>query len=325
MATIWIERGLYPEAVALATGHEIRSPAPEIGQPGSDLSGVHAIIISNLPPIDAEFLSRAPDLWVVARPGIGIDNVVVEDCTAAKVLVVHTPEAPTESTAEHAVTLIFATARRLKIADQGLRSEGWATDRTPMRGIELRGKTLGLVGLGRIGGRVAHIMGAGVGMRVIAFDPYTTPERAAAIGVELQPSLADVMRQADIVSVHCPLMPSTRGLVSREMLGLLKPGAILVNAARGPIVDEAALIDALRSGHLAGAGLDVFDPEPALPGNPLFDMPQVIVTPHIASFTPDAVHMMSMGIMEEVVTVLSGQRPRWLCNPEAWPGRVKTV
>ena len=321
MATIWIERGLYPDAVALAAEHTVRSPAPEIGQPGADLSGVHAVIVSNLPPIDAEFLSRAPDLRVVARPGIGIDNVVVEDCTAARVLIVHTPEAPTESTAEHAVALIFATARRLKIADQALRGEGWGTDRTPMRGIELRGKTLGLVGLGRIGGRVAHIMGAGVGMRVVAFDPYTTAERAAALGVELLPSLADVMRQADVVSVHCPLLPSTRGLVSREMLALLRPGAILVNAARGPIVDEAALIDALRSGHLAGAGLDVFDPEPALPGNPLFDMPQVVVTPHIASFTPDAVRLMGVGIMEEVLAVLAGRRPRWLVNAEVWPGR----
>ena len=321
MATIWIERGIYPDAVALAAGHTVRMPAPEIGRPGSDLSGVHAVIVSNIPPIDAEFLSRAPDLRVVGRPGIGIDNVVVEDCTAAGVLVVHTPEAPTESTAEHAVGLIFATARRLKQADHALCSEGWATERPPLTGIELRGKTLGLVGLGRIGGRVAHIMGAGVGMRVVAFDPYTTPERAAAVGVELRPSLADVMRQADIVSVHCPLLPSTRGLVSREMLALLKPGAILVNAARGPIVDEAALVDALRSGRLAGAGLDVFDPEPALPGNPLFDMPQVLVTPHIASLTPDALRLMGVGVMEETLAVLAGRRPRWLVNPEAWPGR----
>lgn len=321
MATIWLERNLYPPVLELAVGHIVRTPAPEIADPGADLRGVDAIIVSNMPPIDAALLRRAPDLRVVGRPGIGVDNVNLDDCTAAGVLVVNTPEAPSQSTAEHAVGLIFAVGRKHKQADRALCTEGWATPRPPLMGLEFQGKTLGLVGLGRIGGRVARIMGAGVGMRVLVYDPYTSPERAAAMGVELAPSLADVMRQADVLSIHCPLTPATQGLVNREAIGLMKPGALFINCARGAVVDEAALIDALQSGQLGGAGLDVFDPEPALSTNPLFRMPNVVVTPHIASLTGDALREMVMGVMEEVLTVLRGEHPRWLVNPAAWPGR----
>src|SRR5690242_3883039 len=170
MATILCEMRLNPASLPLYEGFEIRAPAPGFDKPDYDLSGVHAIIASGYTQVGADVLSRAPDLRVVARPGIGIDNIDVPACTAANVLVVHTPEAPSESTAEFAVALVFAVARRLKIADVTLRTKGFNV-RQDLQGIELRGKTLGLVGLGRIGGRVAHMLGQGVGMRVLVFDP----------------------------------------------------------------------------------------------------------------------------------------------------------
>ncbi len=317
MPTILLEVSLIPEALALLDGFEVRGPVPRIAAPDVDLHGVNAIIISNLPLIDAAFLRRALDLRVVGRPGIGIDNIVVPDCTAAGVLVVHTPDAPTESTAEHTVALIFAVARKLVPADKKLRTQGWAGGRAALMGMELRGKTLGVVGLGRIGGRVAHIMSAGVGMRVVGYDPYVTPERAAALGVSVVPSVEDVLRQADVLTLHAPATPETRHLMNATAFAMLKPGALLVNCSRGPVIDEAALLDALNSGQVGGAGLDVFDPEPPLPDNPLLTHPKVLVTPHIASFTVDGVRAMHIGVAEEVAAALRGERPRWLVNPTA--------
>ncbi|MFN8475972.1 MAG: hydroxyacid dehydrogenase [Anaerolineae bacterium] len=321
MPTILLEVSLIPEALALLEGFDVRGPQPRIASPDVDLRGVNAIIISSLPPIDTAFLERAPDLRVVGRPGIGIDNIVVPDCTAAGVLVVHTPDAPTESTAEHAVALIFAIARKLVRADTGMRTQGWAAPRGPLMGVELRGKTLGVVGLGRIGSRVAHIMGAGVGMRVVGYDPYLSPDRAASLGVRLAPSILDVLREADVVSLHSPATAETRHLMNAAAFAAMKPGALLVNCSRGPVVDEAALLDALNSGQIAAVGLDVFDPEPPLPGNPLLTHPNVLATPHIASFTVDGVRAMHIGAAEEVAAALRGERPRWLVNGAAWPGR----
>ena len=322
MPTILLEVSLIPEALALLDGFEVRGPEPRIAAPDVDLRGVYAIIISSLPLIDAAFLDRAPDLRVVGRPGIGIDNIVVPDCTAAGVLVVHTPDAPTESTAEHTVALIFGVARRLVQADTKLRTQGWAGGRAPLMGMELRGKTLGVVGLGRIGGRVAQMMGAGVGMRVVGYDPYIAPERAAALGVSVVPSVEDVLRQADVLTLHSPATPETRHLMNASAFGMMKPGALLVNCSRGPVIDEAALLDALNTGQIGGVGLDVFDPEPPLPDNPLLTHPKVLVTPHIASFTVDGVRAMHIGVAEEVAAALRGEHPRWLVNREAWPDRA---
>ncbi len=316
MATILTDLKIPAYALAMLKEHEVRGPVPNFTAPDYDMRGVDALIVSVLSPVTAAVIARAPDLRVVGRPGIGVDNVNLADCTAYGVLVVNTPDGPTESTAEHAVGLILAVARRFKQADLGLRTQGWDTPRAPLLGMELQGKTLGLIGLGRIGGRVAHIMGQGMGMRVVAFDPYTTRERAEALGVTLVGSLTDVFRQADVISLHCPALPETRRLVNADTLAQMKPGVLLVNCARGPIVDEAALLAAVRSGHVAGAGLDVFDQEPTPSDNPLLAEPNILVTPHIASYTEDGVRKMYVGVAEEVLTVLRGERPRWLVNPE---------
>jgi phosphoglycerate dehydrogenase-like enzyme len=195
-------------------------------------------------------------------------------------------------------------------------------ERADMRGTELLGRVLGVVGYGRIGRRVAEICALGLKMRVLAHDPYLTTKPPTPAGVELIDDLDSIFSQADFVTLHTPLSPDTRHLADERRLRLMKPGSYLINASRGPVVDEAALIKVLQEGHLAGAGLDVFDPEPPQPDNPLLTMKNVVVTPHIASSTDRGLTAMMKGNAENIVQVLKGQRPIWLVNPEAWPGRM---
>jgi D-3-phosphoglycerate dehydrogenase len=159
-------------------------------------------------------------------------------------------------------------------------------------------------------------------MKVLAYDPYTTPERARALGVELLPSLAQLLPRAHVISIHCPATPQTYHLINAETLSLMRKGSYLINVARGALIDEAALLDALRSGHLAGAGLDVFDPEPPMANNPLFSMPNTICTPHIASYTTAAVLRMQVMACEQIASALRGDRPRHLVNAEVWGQRT---
>jgi phosphoglycerate dehydrogenase-like enzyme len=188
--------------------------------------------------------------------------------------------------------------------------------------MELRDRTIGLIGYGRIGRRVAQICSAGLLMKVLAYDPYTDWANAPAAGVTPVGSIDELLAQADIVSLHTALTPQTRRLIGMRELGIMRPGSILINVSRGPVVDEAALLAALRSGHLAGAGLDVYDPEPPAADNPLLTMPNVVVTPHIATYTDAAQLNMGRGAAQQVVQVLRGERPPSLVNPEAWPGRA---
>jgi phosphoglycerate dehydrogenase-like enzyme len=183
--------------------------------------------------------------------------------------------------------------------------------------------TLGIVGFGRIGKRVAEICGLGLRMRVVVFDPFLPVGSAAPAYVELVGDLDTLLTQADFLTLHTPLTPETHHLISRRELHLLKPGSYVINASRGPVLDEAALIAALQEGHLAGAGLDVFDPEPPHPDNPLLKMENVIVTPHSAGNTLQGSIRTGQMLVEQVLHVLRGERPPDLLNPEAWPGRMQ--
>lgn len=285
------------------------------------LTRAHALIITNVWQIDGEVLAQAPMLQVVGRPGIGLDNVDLDACTGQHVCVVHTPDAPTRSTAEHAFTLLIACAKNLVNVDRRFRERGWDSKNDYGPGVELRGKTLGLVGLGRIGGTVAHMARDGFGMRVLVFDPYINATRALELGCEQRETLHEMLAECDFVSLHCALTPKTRGLIGRAELEAMKPTAYLINCSRGPVVDEAALIEALRAKRIAGAGLDVFEVEPTPHDNPLLRLDNVIITPHIASRTHDGVREMGIGIAEEVCAVLRGDKPRWLANPEVWDTR----
>jgi D-3-phosphoglycerate dehydrogenase len=284
-------------------------------------SGCDALILGGQTIIDDAALDRiGPRLRVAARTGIGYDAIDLDACTRHGVMVLNTPEGPTESTAEHAVALMLNLAKGVAQSDRVLRSgAGYPRYGAFPPGLELRGATLGLVGLGRIGGRVAEIARV-LGMQVLAYDPFTTSERAQALGVTLAGSLAELLGAADVVSLHCPAMPETYRLINAGTLAQMKPGSFLVNVARGSIIDEQALVEALRSGHLAGAGLDVYEQEPTVADHPLYSLPNTICTPHVASYTSACVLRMQIQACEQVALALRGERPTHLVNREVWKG-----
>ncbi len=297
-------------------------PVAEIIENGpmDQLPGATGMILGNTLITDGALMDEVGDsLRVIARPGIGVDNIVLADATERGIAVINTPDAPTESTAEHAVALLMSIAKRTVAGSRQL--QGQAVERAAMRGTELRGRTLGVVGFGRIGRRVAEICGLGLRMNVVVHDPFAAEAIDATGYTTREDDLDALFAQADFVTLHCPLMDETRGLANAERLALMKPGSYLINAARGPVVDEAALLDALQSGHLAGAAIDVFDPEPPLPDNPLLQMDNVVATPHISSFTDMGQHLMQTGVTQQLLQILRGERPDHLVNPGAWPGR----
>jgi D-3-phosphoglycerate dehydrogenase len=278
---------------------------PELAQ--GDLTGAigpyDALIIRSATRVTAEVLESAPNLKVVARAGIGLDNVDVDAATRHGVMVVNAPTSNVISAAEHAMALLLAQARNVPQAHASLRSGGW--ERARWEGIELAGKTLGLVGLGRVGTLVAQ-RAQGFGMRVIAYDPYVSADRAKEIGVDVMPSLEALLVQSDFVSIHLPRSQETEGLIGERALSLMKPGARLVNTSRGGIVDEEALAKAIEDGRLGGAALDVFATEPAT-DSPLFGLDQVVVTPHLGASTKEAQDKAGTTVAEMVRLGLKGE------------------
>lgn len=236
------------------------------------------------------------------------------------ILVCNNPDAPGESTAEHAVALLLATAKRVFTGSLQLRQG--EVDRASLIGTEVRGRTLGVLGYGRIGRRVAEICALGLGMSVLVYLPVVRSGLPRAEGIGFTSDLDALFARADFVTLHTPLKAETRHLVRERHLRLMKPGGYLINTSRGAVIDEAALIRALQDGHLAGAGLDVFDPDPPAADNPLLRMPNVVATPHIAPFTDASFRAMWRGVAGQIGRVLQGSRPANLVNPDAWPGRV---
>jgi D-3-phosphoglycerate dehydrogenase len=324
IARVWTHAAFEPEVLAVFDNLAVVSSTPPAESEGwyAEAAACDGLIVSGLHYITGDVMDRAgPRLRVVGRPGIGVDRVDVAAATERGILVVNTPDGPTESTAEHAIALLLSLTKRVTLGDRELRlRQGWVEYGALPVGLEAYGATLGLVGLGRIGGRVAEIARA-LGMRVLAFDPYAAPARADALGVRLVGSLDDLLSSANVVSLHCPAIPSTHHLINSRTLALMRRGSYLINVARGTVIDEAALVEALRSGHLAGAGLDVFDPEPAAADNPLFSLPNTICTPHIASYTNASVLRMRKMVCEQVAMALRGERPAELVNPEVWERR----
>ncbi len=294
-----------PIDLAGQLGDLARADVPDrwIGVERCDLSEADALVCLLMDRIDAAVLARAPRLRVVANCAVGYDNVDVQSATAAGVAVTNTPGVLTESTAELAFALMLAAARRLPEGEAVVRSgawQGWRLDQ--LLGIELAGKTLGIVGHGRIGQALAR-RAEGFGMRVIWSD-----ERG---GVPVDA----LFEQADVVSLHCPLTPATHHLVNAARLARMKPTAILVNTARGPIVDAGALADALEAGRLFAAALDVFEGEPEIDAR-LLRAPRLVLAPHIGSATTEARTQMAQLCADAVIAVLSGRRPANLVDPE---------
>jgi len=263
-----------------------------------------------------------PQLRILARPGIGVDAIDVDAASERGILVCNTPDAPTESTAEHAIALLMSIAKRVIVGDMYLRGDRTSIDRDLMRGTELLDRTLGVVGYGRIGRRVAEIAAHGLKMKVLVHDPFVPASTPTPEGITLTDDLEEIFREGDFVTLHTPYMPATHHLANETRLRSMKKGSYLINASRGPVVDEAALIAVLEDGHLAGAALDVTDPEPPLPDNPLLKMLNVVVTPHIASNTDRGVAAMHSGATDNIVLAAQGQKPRWIVNADVWPGRM---
>ncbi|HUO40296.1 MAG TPA: phosphoglycerate dehydrogenase [Mycobacterium sp.] len=261
-----------------------------------------ALLVRSATTVDAEVLAAAPRLKIVARAGVGLDNVDVDAATARGVLVVNAPTSNIHSAAEHAIALLLAAAREIPAADASLREHTWK--RSSFSGTEIFGKTVGVVGLGRIGQLVAHRLAA-FGTKVVAYDPYVAAARAAQLGIEML-TLDDLLTRADFISVHLPKTPETAGLIGEEALAKTKPGVILVNAARGGLIDEEALAEAVRSGHVRAAGIDVFAKEPAT-DNPLFELPQVVVTPHLGASTGEAQDRAGTDVAASVKLALAGE------------------
>ena len=266
------------------------------------LPAADALLVRSATHVDAEALSVARRLKVVARAGVGLDNVDVKAATAAGVMVVNAPTSNITSAAEHAIALALAVARRVPLANASLKAGRW--ERSSFTGVELTDKVAGVVGLGRIGVLVAQRLAA-FGMEIIAYDPYVQPGRAAAMGVRLV-SLEDLLREADLISVHLPKSPETAGLIGDAELHTVKPSVIVINAARGGIVDEDALAAALAEGRVGGAGIDVFTTEPCT-DSPLFGFPNVVVTPHLGASTEEAQEKAGVSVARSVKLALAGE------------------
>lgn len=279
---------------------------------------VDALVVRTA-PVPASVIQEGARLRVIGRHGVGVDNVDVPAATCRGIPVVYTPGAVTEPVAEHVVGLMIALAKRLGEGDRALR-RGDFQARETLVGSELEGKTLGIVGLGNIGSRVGEICRGAFHMVLLAYDPYCPPERARRLGTELVDKLNHLLNQSDFVSLHAPLTSQTKGLIGASELAAMKPSAYLINTGRGGLVDEAALIEALHKGTIAGAGLDVFAHEPPSPQSPLFQMDNVVVTPHMASHTEEGLRRMALTVAQEVLTVLRGDRPRYVANPEVYMG-----
>jgi D-3-phosphoglycerate dehydrogenase / 2-oxoglutarate reductase len=286
------------------------------------LMAVHPFdaVISRTLDLTAQAMQSCPTLKVITKHGVGVSNIDVEAATRLRIPVYVTPGANSQSVAELALALLLAAARRVAWMDRELRAGRWSRVQD---GLQLSGRTLGLVGFGQIGQRLGRAALA-LGMTVVAYDPLYDPAKTGAHeidGVALLPSLNDLLRQSHVVSLHVPLTATTRAMIGREQFGLMPPQGILINTARGRVVNEPDLIAALKSGHLYAAGLDTTHDEPIAPDSELLRMGNVVLTPHVGASTPDALDAVALAAANNVLGYLNGNRPDvgWCLNPQVLP------
>ncbi len=298
-------RVLVREKIADAGVELLRSQFDVDVDADSDLAEIigryDAIVVRSATKLTADIIGRGTRLKVIGRAGVGVDNVDVEAATRHGIIVANAPESTVVSAAEHTIGLLVALARNIPQAHAALKQGRW--ERAAWGGIELAGKTLGVLGFGRIGQQVAR-RASGLGMRVVAYDPFVAPERFRELGVERLEAPGDVYATAEFLTLHLPLTPETRGSVDAAAFAAMRDGVRVVNAARGELLDEGALLDALRSGKVAGAALDVFSAEPY--DGPLLQMDNVVVTPHLAASTGEAQDRAGVIVAEQVAAALEG-------------------
>lgn len=277
-----------------------------------------AVIVRSAGKMTEDIIEATDRLKMIGRAGIGLDNVDVEAATRRGIIVANAPQSNIISAAEHAIALLLAQARRIPEADKSLKDGEWK--RSKLEGVEVYDKVLGIVGLGRIGGLVAT-RARGLGMKVIAYDPYVATEKFGDLGVDLVDNLDDLLRQADFISIHLPKNPETKGIIGAQQFAKMKDGVRIVNAARGGIVDEKALYDALTGGKVAGAALDVFENEPPT-NSPLFGLREVVVTPHLGASTCEAQDKAGVMIADQVIAGLRGEFVSTAVNISAVPAET---
>lgn len=327
---VYVDGPIHQEALSMLQSAAEVVSGSEAGSPEivAALPDAHAVLLRTA-SLDAEVIAGAPSLRVIARHGVGVDNIAVEEAARRSIPVLITPRANLSSVAEHVFALMLAVCRNLIRSDRTVR-EGRFASRDRLRGRELFGATLGVIGLGRIGGEVARMAARGFGMRVFGYDPHLPPDRIRECGAEAAQTLPALLRACDLFTVHVPLTEDTRGLLGRRELALMGPGSILIQTSRGGVVDEAALVEALRSGRLAGAGIDVYETEPPPEDHPFFSMERVVLTPHTAALTEEAMRRMAVDAAQGILDVLEGADPyhppegaRWQAfgpDPAAEPG-----
>jgi len=262
----------------------------------AQLQDCEGLIVRSETKVTAETLDAAPSLRVIGRAGVGVDNIEVPAATARGIIVMNAPDGNTITTAEHTIALLVALARRVPQANSSLKSGKW--ERKRFVGTELQGKTLGIIGLGRIG-RVVARRATALGMNVVAFDPFVVPDSARDLEIDLQP-MDEVLRRADFLTVHTPLTADTRGIIGREAFAKMKDRVRIINCARGGLIDEEALHQAIKSGKVAGAALDVFEQEPPPADHPLLHLEEVVATPHLGASTTEAQEGVAFTVAEQM-------------------------
>jgi len=342
-------------ALALATLEENRTPMPETRRPRiliadpvapegiellraigevevktgqaadalvASIENYDALVVRSETKVTRAILEAGTRLQVVGRAGVGVDNIDLDAATERGVIVVNAPQGNTIAAAEHTIALLMALARHIPQADASMRAGKW--DRKTYVGTEVRGKTLGVIGLGPIGSEVAR-RGVGLDMRVLAHDPYVAEERVRSLGAE-PADFETLISVADFISVHVPMTAATRGMISTDQIARMKEGVRLLNVARGGIIHEAALAEAVKAGKVAGAAVDVFTAEPIDPQNPLLGDPRIITTPHLGASTAEAQERVAVDVAEQIVDVLGGRPARYAVNaPMLAPETLKVV
>ncbi|KAF7190131.1 D-3-phosphoglycerate dehydrogenase 2, chloroplastic [Pseudocercospora fuligena] len=292
--------------------HEKKGLSPE--QLHDIIPEYEALIVRSETKVTSSLLSAGKKLRVVARAGVGVDNVDLEAATKLGIIVVNSPQGNINAAAEHTIALLMATARNVGEASVSIKSGKW--ERSKLVGVEVKGKTLAIVGLGKVGLTVARAAG-GLGMNLVAYDPYANMTAAASANVDLVDSLEELLERADFLTLHTPMIASTKGLIGLQELSKMKKTARVLNVARGGIIDESALLEAVESGVIAGAGIDVFTSEPPKPedaASKLIAHPKVVATPHLGASTVEAQENVSIDVCEQVLSILQGQLPRSAVN-----------
>lgn len=294
----------------------LSDPSPK--EVAAALAYMHGAIVRYPHRIDEAVLASARELVVVASSGRGTDSIDVKACAARGVAVVNNPGLGTLPVSEHAVAMMLALARRLFESGLALRSGGAWQRRTELDLLDINGRTLGIIGLGCIGSEMARKCIAAFGMKVLAYDPYVPAAKADSLGVTMLGDLHQLLASSNVVSLHCELNAETHGMMGEAQLRCMARHAFLINTARGKVVEQAALVHALTEGWIAGAALDVYEDEPLASDSPLLALPNLVLTPHVAGLSRDALHQLAHSAVTQVLRALAGERPPHIVNPGAW-------